>query len=276
MGSTTASGCSKGTPVKATLSHETGRKEFNTVCEGSYSFQDLVPEDYELLIEGTLRNEPMAYFETVSLRRPRDMGAVRLNPLPWVSVKSNVAASELRVVARRTDAAGPGEARVLNLSGLTLPPGHWEVGAVPPPGHYLKDVSTRPPFRGTAAKPDPDWFALDLSRAPMIGVNIEFSPSAGKLAGTAKASGSPAIGAPVYLLPIGNPTRAQVNGLKQVVSDANGRFAFTNLAPGTYLLAGSWELPVASEDTMNSIGAQRVEVTEGSDGSREVEVLGAR
>jgi len=117
---------------------------------------------------------------------------------------------------------------------------------------------------------------LNLTHGPVSGFQIVLSPNAGAATGIVRDDRQePAVGTTVALVPREKERRPVARFYHTVTSDATGRFAFRNLAPGQYLVfawqdveSGAWFDPDFLRPLENS--AQPVNVREG--GQEDVKV----
>jgi len=129
-----------------------------------------------------------------------------------------------------------------------------------PPGFYVKDARL--------GETDALNARLHLSGTISNSLDILISPNVGSIAGVAvDASGQPAPGAQVVLIPTRNRQRTEL--FKPVVADSTGHFAIPDIAPGEYTLA-AWDSiePYAFFDPELMVQAERqgkaIRVTESS------------
>lgn len=262
-----AGGCIPGTEVRVTLSHETGRWDVRCGCTGDFAFAGAAPGHYEVIALGMTPSGPGYWFAEVDLRGDRNLGMITLNRGPEVRIQPAGA----RLLARRRDRAGPGN--IEEIHGRWAPiPGFWELTAIPPEGQHINNIGSSY-FRGLT-RGDPAWFQHHIESFTAGDLRISFAPGQ-SVRGRVSLGNSPAMAAPVYLLPVSAPAKMQVNGLRRAISDENGNFEFRGMASGEYLLLASWDLSETTEEVFRAARATAVTLSGTGGVTQEIEIYQA-
>jgi hypothetical protein len=170
------------------------------------------------------------------------------------------------MLARRVDLDGTGPVRTLRAD-QPLPPGHWDLTLQPPAQYYLANMRLQ--FGGEAAARNDGWFGFYLGNSTRLQIVLSNRP--GTVSGVVSTGGKPVAGASVYL-ELYNPdapeTRLQ---LWNVRSDADGNYAFPQLAPGRYRVLSSFDFD--PEDPFAMEKAATVTLKEGETATRALDML---
>jgi hypothetical protein len=250
--------------IRVTLSTDTGRKETNAPCPfGDYTFDQLAPGNYELLAEPVQRTEAGAAWEERLLDRD-GVANLQLAPFPGLGIASEVDGNNrltapVNVLLRRKDPAGV--THTSNVPGRLMP-GIWEIFVRPPDGHALIRFTAPSYINRSDRNENAPMVKLETSRA--AGVGLRFTSRAGTIEGVVKSSGDIVPQAPVYLYPIDATIRRLVHGVRNTHSDTAGKFRFTGLSPGQYLVLSSFDMEEVTSNTMEDARATLLTVSEGS------------
>jgi hypothetical protein len=117
----------------------------------------------------------------------------------------------------------------------TLSPGTWEIAAAPPPNLFVARLDeTRLGAEG---------YEIQFSAGEVRELTIAFSRYPAVLKGKVLAGPEqPAIGAPVYVVPLDPELRSRSGGVRSLRADAKGEFQAGGLAPGRYEVISSYTL----------------------------------
>jgi Carboxypeptidase regulatory-like domain len=162
---------------------------------------------------------------------------------------------------RRKDLAGVGQEAEIPLEGSLVPVGRWELLLEPPEGYYVS--STFPYIR--AGRLD-GW--LEVTTRPRMTIGFRLSDGAASVTGVVKDAPY----APVYLEPYDTRQRQRAGELKAVRADAQGRYRFSNLAPGAWRLLATYEYLMPDSDVFDTAQAVAVTVTPSGGGSKDLEL----
>jgi len=118
-----------------------------------------------------------------------------------------------------------------------LGPGLWEIAAAPPADLYVFGL------RGSGdGLTTSQTFEVRLMPGQVRDLTIILSTQPAKLDGTVTmADGNPAIGAPVYLIPVDADLAVRAGGTRTARSDQNGEYQFVGLPPGRYEVVASFD-----------------------------------
>ncbi len=152
-----------------------------------------------------------------------------------------------------------------------IPPGRWEVLAVPPAGYYISRFL--PAARDGNLRPD-GWNEVLLQR--FESVTIALTGGASAVHGIVKTSGATAAGAPVFLEGWDPVERKRLIDLRETRADMRGNYRFDGVAPGSYRVLSTFEYLVPDSKAMDLAGAQPVEIAEHTDIQTDLELYGVR
>lgn len=213
--------------VAVSLIADTGRRGVGSET-GAITINNVAPGETGLLVEGA----GCAGHTSVMVDRNMSVG-VNCAPL---SVPVITGAGSYPVIGRRADLDGPGEEFPLDDRHV-LSPGRWEFTVRPSASHYVVSIQNEGDTSPPPAAID-GWFGVDIGNAPRLQVNLSTKPAS--VTGTVSSASKLIVGAPVFLQLV-NPN-APETALQtwRVRADAQGRFIFTSLPPGTYRLVSSY------------------------------------
>ena len=265
-------GCLGG--AQLTLATDTGRRQAMVGCNaGAVEFANIPPGEYEVVAEGATERMPVAGFQSLSVEGERKVELI-LRALPDFGLRltgaGGLALKDAGLVFRRRDLAGPGPEHPLTTNYLALLPGSWQIAARPPASHYLCQFKVGPVGRRSFRETSPDWFDFHLEYS--MGSEIVFSAQPASVSGRVTLGGKPAIAAPVYLFPAGQPTRRQMNGIRTAYADLNGNYRIDGLAPGPYLLLASFDISEVNEESMTGSRARPVTIEDGRSATLDLEL----
>jgi len=230
----------------------------NTRPDGSISYTNLAPGDYQLI--AMTQTPPIVFAETLVSVMGRDVTDVRLDLAPALTATGRLEfqgtkltppdASQVvvsvRPISGYSAGASPGPVTVAKDFGLTftsMPPGRWRIdGAV----------------RGAVKPGEPTWSVLSVTLGDRDVTDLPFDVAVGQvlppITVTLTDSGaelSGAIlapdgrGADVFVVAIPSDEQYWMwasRRIKQVRPDATGRYVFANLPAGRYRIAATTEL----------------------------------
>ena len=254
--------CAVPEPVNVVLSHETGRRTATLACNGGFQFTSLVPGRYELSI--STAQGAWGWFEEVSVggreTRLSNISLLEIRPTTFETRPANAAG---KLLVRRRDPASPGEVfEVKPGTTMRLAPGYWEVAGQFGDTHWLSRVQSA--FYRPLEDLDSDWYVAFVQTRAMTRVVADIADGAGTIEGVVTLESNPAIAKPVFLLPVSESARRAVNGPKQMLTDGQGRFRFSGLAPGDYRLLSTDDMTTVEDGLMLGTAAKVVTLTAGS------------
>ena len=248
-----------------TLSSETGRRRTQTVCPvGGYRFEGLAPGAYEIF--ATLPDGSASGFIELFLDRDSEAGNVQITQAPAVDIEvrrtgSNAVADiPLALTGRRQDLSEAEAERDIRRPRATLAPGHWQLRAHAPAGHYVESIVNlrNGPRRPWRAERPADWFEVFIEARFSSRIRITVSDQAGQIAGRVMTDSKPVPGAPVFLWPIAESARQSLGGSLQSLSDTEGRFRFDSLPPGDYRMLASFDVNEIDEELIETSRAAMI------------------
>lgn len=244
--------------VEVTLVSDSGAETVAADASGHFQFNPEAPGTYELYAQAAAdrrTGEVRAAFQTLLLNRDREDIRLDLQPLPQVQFilkdtqGRTVDYHDVLVMARRKDLSGIGKTEALELPGerLAFLPGRWDLALIPPHGYFVAEAM--PPHDGGRAD---GWNEVMLSSGSgPNSVQFVLSAAPGGVHGTVTGQRQEAIpGAPVYLEAYDPQLHRRLKDVQVTRTDAQGRYHFSDLAPGDYRLLSSfdWETPDGSLD----------------------------
>jgi hypothetical protein len=282
-GAMVTDGPAAGTPVtvKLTLASDMGRETTST--NGAFRFPPVAPGQFELYAEGP--GDDSANCFMVGGYLPVEITdkdhTNLLMPVPCVretylqlseSGGQPLDSSKVRVLARRKDLAGAGEAQPLTVYGnryqsrVKLAPGRWELMAVPPAGYCVVGFGYSRSRSEGVERSRPDGWNEVLITNTYNPIHFVFSHSPGGLHGLVSGlAREPVSGAPVFLEGYDPESRKRLTELRTVFTDMQGHYQFTGLSPGAYRVLSSFEFQSPDSAVMEIAGAKLVTVEEGRD-----------
>ena len=257
------------TGAETTVSDPLGNFHFNPASPGQYELYAQAPADGKLGIQA-------AY---VALNIFGDRNDLRLNlrPLPQLQFvfRDNqgqpMDARGARVMARRKDLSGTGQARTLELAGdrLAFLPGRWELALAPERGYFVSSlIASR--VQGEPARAD-GWNEF-LINGNSEQVQFVLSRTPGAVHGRVIGPGhQPAAGAPVYLEAFDPAARRRVKDVQVTHADVQGQYRFSDLAPGSYRLLSSFDFD--ADGSLETKGAKTLRVDEAHETTQDLELF---
>jgi len=248
---------------------------------GQFTFDQLPPGTYELsgtaiVPQARLR---LAGYQKLVVDHDLDGVSLPLGPLPEFEIEfenprgQRIPAKSVEVWARRKELAGEGPAKRIRPENESLAPGPWEISVVPPRDTYVVSISARgrPDSSPAAAY---GWREFFLAPGDWLPVKVVLSSSSAVLSGRVTVSrDQPAAGAPVFLHPVNLEAGAGLTTLQTTRTDLAGRYRFTGLPPGRYLLLSSFDFERPSQGELEAARAANVSVKEGGETTQDVELF---
>ena len=219
---------------------DTGKREQRVEAGGQFTFDQLAPGEYELFAKA----EGQAGYLKFVLAKELESVVVDLGPAPQLRVKceerngNGFDPRRIALFARQKDRPAETAAeRVSCGQAAILGPGLWEIAAAPPADLYVFGL------RGSGdGLTTSQTFEVRLMPGQVRDLTIIVSTRPAKLDGTVTmADGTPAIGAPVYLIPVDAELAVRVGGMRTARTDQNGEYHFVGLAPGRYEIVASFD-----------------------------------
>lgn len=268
--------------VKLTFASDMGREVSNT--NGAFRFPPVAPGDYELYAEGPGDGTvgcPMVGGYLPLRIRDKDrtdidfvVPCVRDGTIQLVESKGMpVEFSKARIYARRKDMAGARESEELQVGTygrgygrLRLPPGRWELMAIPAPGYCVVEFGYRRSRSEGVDPPRPDGWNEVLIDNHLNTLRFVLSSSPGTLRGLVSGlSREPVAGAPVFLEGYDPDNRKRVTEVRVVNADPRGYYRFPDLSPGKYRVLSTFEFQNPDAAAMEFAGARVISIEEGKD-----------
>ena len=258
--------------VTVTLASELGRR----VSDGPvFRFAGLAPGPYQIYVEAR-ENTPGTRFlgGYAEFRLDRNMSnyAVLLSAIRETAI--NIQGGMAEVAIRRKDLAGVGQPQQIQLSAsnrAAIPPGRWEILAIPPAGYYVSRFL--PAGRNGNSRPD-GWNEVLLQRFESVTIGV--SGGASSIHGMVKSSGTLAGGAPVFLEGWDPVEQKRLIDLRETRADMRGNYRFEGVAPGNYRVVSTFEYLFPDSKAMELAGAQAVDIPAHTDVQRDLELYGGR
>lgn len=230
-----------GPAATVALYGDTGRREQNVSSGGAFAFDQLAPGEYRLVAESGAGENLLTAYRTFSVSRPLEHVSLELAPAPRVGITCTerrgapLETRSVSVFVRRKEPPEDQSRRVACSQEIPLPPGIWDLAALPPTGFYVSVVT------GATAADDSHEFTLASDRKREL--NIVLSSQPATLTGIVKiADGTPAIGAPVFLKATDASVRSRLGGVTSVRTDQTGKYLFPGVPPGSYEAISSFDL----------------------------------
>ncbi len=248
-------------PVNLTLSSDTGRRSQTMNAPGTARFEGLPPSTYELLAE--MPNPAIPPFVPYSGHLLRFLDR---DERITVELKQNsslalvVQGGEAVLSLRRKDLAGEGQEQPAARQ-MPLGAGTWEVLARPAADSYYVSLSASNAFRGRRRDEAGHEIEL-LANSSYIRAEVTVSAKSASLSGMVKLRGEPVAAAPVFLYPVDEGLRKRLNGPRAVWTGDNGRYRFSGLAPGDYLVLSTLEFEDPTEEMLTGAKARTAQLKE--------------
>jgi len=249
--------------IRVTLSADTGRKETNAPCPlGDYTFDQLAPGNYEILAE-PIQNPAAGAAWTERMLDRDGVANLQIAPLPRVRIDGDIdggnrLTTPLNYLMRRKDAAGAthtitNTARVL--------PGIWEVFVRPAEAHAFTRFMVPNYINRSDRSEIAPMVQIEVSR--VVDIGLRFSSRPASVEGTVRLAGDIVPRAPVYLFAVDPAVRRLVHGPRDTVADTSGKFRFTGLPPGDYMVLSSFDVEELNKTTMEDARATPLHLSEG-------------
>lgn len=258
--------------VTVTLASDLGRR---TSDGPVFHFAGLAPGPYQIYVEAR-ENPPGTRFlgGYAELRLDRNITGYGVLLSPVRETPFNFEAGSADIVVRRKDLAGVGPTHEVHLSEnnrAAIPPGRWEILAIPPGGYYVSRFLPSP--RNGSSRPD-GWNEVMLQR--FESVTITLSGGASAVHGLVKSSGAPAGGAPVFLEAWDPVERKRLIDLRETRTDMRGNYRFEGVAPGNYRVLSTFEYLTPDSNAMDAAGAIPIQIAEHTDAQTDLDLFGLR
>jgi hypothetical protein len=90
--------------------------------------------------------------------------------------------------------------------------------------------------------------------------------------GVVTSAQDPVPGAPVYLEAFDPESHKRLTDLRIVRTDVQGKYRFSNLAPGAYRILGTFEYDKPDVQAMDAAGARTVTLSEATDTAQDLDL----
>ena len=244
---------------------DTGKREMQAVAGAPAMFDQLAPGEYELLAESKDDPaHPLAAQARISIGREQESAGLTLGAAPTVRARCEDATSgrpmdgrAVSIFVRRLDTFEDAASRRIQCGEpVVLSPGHWELAAAAPADMFVASLRDASP-RGTS-------YEFTLAARETRDVTLRFSRRPATLTGKVElADGQPAIGAPVFLIPVDPDLKSRMGGVRSARSNQEGSYLFSGLAPGRYEVVSSFELMDAGDTEWPAGVGSSITLTEG-------------
>jgi len=164
-------------------------------------------------------------------------------------------------LGRRKDLAGAQETQVIKLSDrrAVLSVGPWEFAIAPMDGYYVSGFMGSGLGGFRSRKHAEGWNEAVVYPRPMSSfARFSFSPGHAAIHGTVKDAGTPVAGAPVYIEPADIEPERRIANCFVAVTDVQGRYRLSGLAPGRYRVLSSFEYQMPDSQALTDAGAKDV------------------
>jgi hypothetical protein len=256
-------------PVTLTLVSEMGRQV--VVTSKSHSFTGLPRGDYEVFGEAPSDTQGVKQgaYQRISLARNggADLVLRKIDPVRFDFSGLPLQAADdgtVKLLGRRKDLAGAHDTQAIQLTEhfAALTAGPWEFAVVPIDGYYVSGFSGSGGYR--SLKRFDGWNEQTIQSWGGF-VRFSFSNSPGALHGTVADAGSPAAGAPVFLEPVDLEPARRITDTYVTITDVQGRYHFSSLAPGHYRVLSSFEYQMPDSKIMTEARARELQIDVRSD-----------
>jgi hypothetical protein len=249
-------------PVTITFVSEMSRQ---VVQAQSHTFAGLTRGDYEVFAEAPSRagGVKQSAYQRLSLTKDSAVALplTRIQPVYFQFEGLPMAAESdgtVRVLGRRKDLAGFHDPQVVKLQDhrANLTAGPWELALAPIDGYYVAGFAGPGPIpRNQRAD---GWNEVMINNGGSVRFSLSGNP--GGVHGTVMDAGNPAVGAPVFLEAMDLEPARRVTDTYVTITDVQGKYGFTGLAPGRYRVLSSFEYQMPDSNTMALAGAKEVHV----------------
>jgi len=265
------------TPITLSLISDTGRVQ--TSATGTFRFDNVAPGFYELIADGgddAAGRGRLGSFREMTV--DNDMDGVQVQIARWRETEfriedekgNRIETSRTKITARRKDLDGGGRAQVLKIenNSAALGPGRWEIAITPPSGYYAASFSGSG-LADSHGRAD-GWNEVVLRDFSAITIKLSSRPAS--VHGTVTSGQDPVPGAPVYLEAFDLDAHKRLTDLRTVRTDVQGKYRFSNLAPGVYRILGTFEYDKPDVQAMDAAGARTVTLSEATDTARDLDL----
>ncbi len=254
-----------------TLFTDSGTREKKVPNGGPFRFEEVAPGTYELLAE-SLGTPPgaMSAYRKFTVDRDVDV-KLDLAPSPDIRLRCEErhgTALDTRSIPiflhRMEPPDGAAKQVWCNEPAVTLSPNAWEWAITPPAGMYVYALPD-------SKRSESGYRITPIARSQRTNTVI-FSTGAAEIGGMVRATdGQPAMGAPVFLVPVDKDVRMWLNGVASAISDQNGMYSFAGVIPGRYEVVSSFQLQNSGDKEWTpGISGQGVTVEEGAKASLDI------
>ena len=234
-------------------------------CAGQYAFEGVAPGMYE--VYATTAHGVSAGFIELTLDRDTESASVSANGASAGGAHNappEFQCSRKHSRESQRPAAGPVGSRSRTRyrdAKNHVAPGRWELKGARVQANSSSPSSIRASARVVPRSIHTPTGSMFSSKRDLYAqVWITVSDRAGRMSGRVTADGSPVLGIPVFLWPVGETTRRSLGGPKQLLSSTAGRFEFPDLPPGDYRLLATFDLSEVDEETLDGARAVAVHV----------------
>jgi len=265
-------------PVNVTLATEMGRQMLTTTRD--FQFPGVAPGPIEVYADAPVDNN-----SEIPVQGAYQASNVRDNGVPNILLKlsegrgidirggpaNGLRSGTMQLWVRRKDLAGVGEAKQLKGDRQLLTPGHWELRLIPPPGFYVSSFSGS----GARSRSRPDGWN-EVTFTGYVYATFTVTAGGGSLSGIVKNGADVASGAPVFLEPWDDQTRARVSEMRSARTDLHGAYTFKDLPPGNYRVLSTFEYRDPDSEAFDLSAAVSVRVDAQGAVQRDLELWGIK
>jgi Carboxypeptidase regulatory-like domain len=251
--------------VTLVLASEMGRQTakgpnhtFTGLPSGDYDISAEAPSDSPPLLQGAYQRITIAKDSSVQLTlRKVDPMSFYFDSIPGQLVDNGT----VKVLGRHKDLAGPQETQEIKLVDrkALLSVGPWEFAIAPMDGYYVSGFYGSGSAGFRSRKHADGWNEATVNPRPMSSsARFSFSPGHAAVHGTVTDAGAPVAGAPVFIEAVDIEPERRIADCFVAITDVQGRYRFSGLAPGRYRLLSSFEYQMPDSQTMTDASAKDV------------------
>jgi len=259
--------------AEVVLVAETGPRRTPVREGGRFDFGQIEPGRYALIVEPESTGGRGAAFAEIQLGEADMEVPLTLGPAPALQVEcvtergARLSGETISVFVRRAGFGGAGKRAQCGVR-MVIGPGDWEIAVSPPLRYYIAAIlDTERGGEGRRFRIEP---GEELSITVLVGTR----PAT--LEGKVTVDGAPAVGAPVFLRALDEDLAVRLGGVRTVRTGPEGEYAFAGLPPGRYEVISSYQIREEEPETWPPGRAVVVDLEEGQELERDLEVTEIR
>jgi Carboxypeptidase regulatory-like domain len=261
-------------PVVVTMVSDMGTEFADVDAQGNFHFNPAAPGQYELMASTTTARYSTAAYMPLSLDRDQQSLTISMASLPQIQFVIEdtkgvpLDGRQLTVLMRHKDLSGTGKTDSMHAAAtarLPIQPGRYDVTLNPGAGWYVASFSG--PLSDSLNQGRADgWNEINVPPNSLNTLKFVLSASPATLHGVVRGpGGQPVAGIPVFLEPFDLERHKRVKDFVVQLTDINGQYRFTGLAPGSYRLISTFEYRVPDARLMDLSVVKSVRVEEAHD-----------